>query len=112
MRAGRISGGGLPQGIGNVASVRLTAGEHRSFMSDRGHRDDPRLGALRRLPRAQREQARPVAPEQPDTLTGLFALAGRADLADRVRPTARRRAGLTEAEDGSISNSSSSSSGG
>jgi len=53
-----------------------------------------------------------VAPEQPDTLTGLFALAGRADLADRVRPTARRRAGLTEAEDGSISNSSSSSSGG
>lgn len=34
-----------------------------------------------------------------DTLTGLFELAGKGELADRVRPTARRRAGLTEAED-------------
>jgi hypothetical protein len=34
-----------------------------------------------------------------DTRTGLFELAGRTELADRVRPTARRRAGLTEAED-------------
>ncbi len=34
-----------------------------------------------------------------DTLTGLFELAGEGELADRVRPTARRRAGLTEAED-------------
>jgi hypothetical protein len=31
--------------------------------------------------------------------TGLFELAGRNDLADVVRPTARRRAGLTEAQD-------------
>ncbi|HVK69981.1 MAG TPA: hypothetical protein VM694_36255 [Polyangium sp.] len=34
-----------------------------------------------------------------DSLTGLFELAGKGELADRVRPTARRRAGLTEVED-------------
>jgi hypothetical protein len=34
-----------------------------------------------------------------DATTGLFELAGRADLAELVRPTARRRAGLTEAGD-------------
>jgi len=31
--------------------------------------------------------------------TGLFELAGQSALADRVRPTARRRAGLTEDAD-------------
>jgi hypothetical protein len=34
-----------------------------------------------------------------DTITGLYEIAGRADLADRVRPTARRRAGLPEPPD-------------
>lgn len=34
-----------------------------------------------------------------DVATGLFELAGRGDLADLVRPTARRRAGLTEEGD-------------
>jgi hypothetical protein len=34
-----------------------------------------------------------------DTITGLYELAGRAELADRVRPTARRRAGMTEDAD-------------
>lgn len=34
-----------------------------------------------------------------DTITGLYELAGRVELADRVRPTARRRAGLMEEAD-------------
>lgn len=34
-----------------------------------------------------------------DTLTGLCELVGKGEIADRVRPTARRRAGLTEVED-------------
>ncbi|APR83467.1 Hypothetical protein A7982_08816 [Minicystis rosea] len=34
-----------------------------------------------------------------DIITGIYELVGRADLADRVRPTARRRAGLTEDAD-------------
>lgn len=34
-----------------------------------------------------------------DVATGLFELTGRGDLADRVRPTARRRAGLAEPTD-------------
>jgi hypothetical protein len=34
-----------------------------------------------------------------DAMTGIYGLVGRADLADLVRPTARRRAGLTEEED-------------
>jgi hypothetical protein len=34
-----------------------------------------------------------------DLVTALFALANRQDLAERVRPTARRRAGLPEVED-------------
>ena len=34
-----------------------------------------------------------------DTVTGLFELSGQSALADRVRPTARRRAGLTEEAD-------------
>jgi hypothetical protein len=34
-----------------------------------------------------------------DTVTGLFELAGKSALADRVRPTARRRAGMTEDAD-------------
>ncbi|MDI3288880.1 hypothetical protein [Polyangium sp. 15x6] len=40
-----------------------------------------------------------VYPGVADTLAGLFTLARRPALADRVRPTARRRAGLPEAED-------------
>lgn len=34
-----------------------------------------------------------------DAATGIFELVGQADLADRVRPTARRRAGATEESD-------------
>jgi hypothetical protein len=34
-----------------------------------------------------------------DAVAALFVIGGRADLADKVRPTARRRAGLPEAED-------------
>jgi hypothetical protein len=34
-----------------------------------------------------------------DTVTGIFALVGRGDLAELVRPTTRRRAGLAEAGD-------------
>lgn len=34
-----------------------------------------------------------------DVMTGIYELVGRADLADLVRPTARRRAGLTEETD-------------
>ena len=34
-----------------------------------------------------------------DIITGIYELVGRADLADRVRPTARRRAGLVEEAD-------------
>ncbi|APR78830.1 Hypothetical protein A7982_04177 [Minicystis rosea] len=34
-----------------------------------------------------------------DVITGIYELVGRTDLADRVRPTARRRAGLTEEAD-------------
>jgi hypothetical protein len=34
-----------------------------------------------------------------DAMTGIYSLVGRADLAELVRPTARRRAGLTEDED-------------
>jgi hypothetical protein len=34
-----------------------------------------------------------------DTATGIFELVGQADLADLVRPTARRRAGVTEQSD-------------
>jgi hypothetical protein len=34
-----------------------------------------------------------------DVVTGLFELAGKPALAERVRPTARRRAGLTEDAD-------------
>jgi hypothetical protein len=33
------------------------------------------------------------------TLTAFYSLAGRSDLADRVRPTARRRAGQPEEAD-------------
>jgi len=40
-----------------------------------------------------------VYPGVADTLAGLFTLARRPALAERVRPTARRRAGLPEAED-------------
>ncbi|MDI1483708.1 hypothetical protein [Polyangium sp. y55x31] len=40
-----------------------------------------------------------VYPGVADTLAGLFTLARRPALADRVRPTARRRAGLPEVED-------------
>jgi hypothetical protein len=40
-----------------------------------------------------------VYPGVADTTTGLYELAGRQDLADVVRPTARRRAGLTEDND-------------
>jgi hypothetical protein len=34
-----------------------------------------------------------------DAVAALFVIGGRADLADKVRPTARRRAGLPEVED-------------
>jgi hypothetical protein len=34
-----------------------------------------------------------------DVVTGIFELVGRADLAELVRPTARRRAGVAEAGD-------------
>lgn len=34
-----------------------------------------------------------------DAATGIFELVGQADLADRVRPTARRRVGMTEESD-------------
>ncbi len=34
-----------------------------------------------------------------DTITGLYEIAGRPDLADRVRPTTRRRAGVPEDTD-------------
>ena len=34
-----------------------------------------------------------------DTATGIYELVGRGDLAERVRPTARRRAGMTEPGD-------------
>jgi hypothetical protein len=34
-----------------------------------------------------------------DITTGIYELCGRAELAELVRPTARRRAGMTEAED-------------
>ncbi|MRG93486.1 hypothetical protein [Polyangium spumosum] len=40
-----------------------------------------------------------VYPGVADTLAGLFTMAAQSTLADRVRPTARRRAGLPEAED-------------
>ncbi len=40
-----------------------------------------------------------VYPGVADTLAGLFTLAKRPALAERVRPTARRRAGLPETED-------------
>lgn len=42
-----------------------------------------------------------------DIMTGIYELVGRADLADRVRPTARRRAGLAEEADAGGSNSDS-----
>lgn len=40
-----------------------------------------------------------------DTVTGLFELAGQSGLADRVRPTARRRSGMTEETDTENANS-------
>jgi hypothetical protein len=40
-----------------------------------------------------------VYPRSADAVAALFALAGREELANAVKPTARRRAGLVEAED-------------
>ena len=40
-----------------------------------------------------------VYPGIADSAAALFALAGRQELADRIRPTARRRSGVPEEED-------------
>jgi len=56
------------------------------------------------LTRSRRDQAATTISSRyqgiADTITGLFELTGRADLADLVRPTARRRAGIVEEQDG------------
>lgn len=55
------------------------------------------------LSRGRRDQAAAAGSSRyqgvADTVTGLYELIGRADLAELVRPTARRRAGLLEEED-------------
>lgn len=57
------------------------------------------------LTRGRRDQAAAAVTSRyqgvADTVTGLYELTGRADLAELVRPTARRRAGLVEEEDAS-----------
>jgi len=55
------------------------------------------------LTRSRRDQASNTVSARyqgvADAMTGLYELTGRADLADLVRPTARRRAGLVEEAD-------------